>query len=312
MRKLAAGFLPFALVGLLGLSSTGCIKKILLDGQIASTRKGSTAFNTVSDWEIAYKAASAGIAQMEGMHYLGPYNQDALLMLTRSWSGLAFGFIEDEMEQAQDQYGEDAEMVAYHRQRAVAAYSRAIFYGGKLLEMRNPGFEEARKNAETMQAWLREFDEPEEDIENLFWFAQAWLSRVNLLKDKPEYVAELYVGVEIMKRALELDPTWNYGTIHGVMGAYHARTAMAELDQAKEHFDKAIEISEGRSLLVKVNYAAKFYCAKVDKENYVRLLQEVLDAGDPLPEQRLQNTIAKRRAKRLLAPWRMEICGFPS
>jgi len=312
MRRLLDKLAPVALVGLLGMGNTGCIKKMLLDGQIESTRKGGTAFNTISDWEVARRAASAGIAQFEGMHYLAPYNENALLMLTRSWSGLGFGFIEDEMQQAQDKYGEGSEMVQYHKKRAVAAYSRALFYGQKLLEMKAPGFDEAKKNVESMQAWLRNFDDPETDTENLFWVAQAWMSRVNLMKDDPSYVAELFVGVEIMKRSLELDPNWNYGAAHGVMGAYHARTAMAELDQAKEHFDKALAISDGNALLIKVNMAARYYCAKVDKDAYVSTLTEVLEAGDTLPEQRLQNTIAKRRAKRLLAKWRMDACGFPS
>lgn len=312
MRRLLAKIAPVALVGLMGMANTGCIKKMLLDGQIESTRKGGTAFNTISDWEVARRAASAGIAQFEGMHYLAPYNEDALLMLTRAWSGMAFGFIEDEMEQAQDEFGEDAEMVQYHKKRAVTAYSRAIFYGKKLLEMEAPGWEEATKNVDSMQAWLKNFDDPEEDAENLFWVGQAWMSRVNLMKDDPSYVAELFIGVELVKRSLELDPTWNYGTAHGALGAYHARTAMAELDQAKQHFDKALEISNGNALLVKVNLAARYHCAKVDKDAYVQTLTEVIEAGDPLPEQRLQNTIAKRRARRLMAKWRMEACGFPS
>jgi TRAP transporter T-component len=298
------------LLGFLGLANTGCIKKMLVDGQIESTRKGGTAFNTISDWEVARRAASAGIAQFEGMHYLAPYNTNAMLLLTKGWSGLGFGFIEDEMEQAQDKYGEDSEMAEYHKQRAVAAYSRSIFYGTKLLETKAPGFEAAKRNVATMQEWLENFDDPEEDTENLFWFGQAWMSRVNMMKDDPSYVAELYVGVEVMKRSMQLNPKWNWGAAHGVLGAYHARTAMAELDDAKTHFDKAIAISEGKSLLIKVNMAARYHCAKADKESYTKVLTGVLEAGDPLPEQRLQNTIAKRRARRLLAKWRMEACGF--
>jgi hypothetical protein len=36
----------------------------------------------------------------------------------------------------------------------------------------------------------------------------------------------------------------------------------------------------------------------------------VVDAPDALPEQRLQNTIAKRRARRYLGKSRMAACGF--
>jgi hypothetical protein len=297
------------LASLLAFGSTGCLKKILTDGQIASTRKGSTAFNTMSDWETARRAGSAGLAQFEGMHYLAPYNEDALFLLAKGWSGTAFGFIEDEMERAEDEHGEDSEIAQYHRARAVAAYKRAIFYGSKLLEMRHPGFEAAKRNVETMTAWLADF-EGEDDVEYLLWTGQAWMSHVNLLKDDPDTVAELYVGYLLVKRSVELDPLYNYGSGHGILGSYHARSAMAELEDSKKHFDASMKIHEGKSLLVKLNLAARYYCVKVNKDMYVKLLKEVVNAGDVLPEQRLQNTIAKRRARRYLGKERMEGCGF--
>ena len=49
---------------------------------------------------------------------------------------------------------------------------------------------------------------------------------------------------------------------------------------------------------------------KGDKENYVKTLNEVVEAGDVFPEQRLTNTIAKRSAKRYLGKERMKDCGF--
>jgi hypothetical protein len=279
------------LASFLALGSTGCLKKILTDGQIASTRKGSAAFQTMSDWETARRAASAGLAQFEGMHYLAPYNEDALFLLAKGWSGLSFGFIEDEMERAEDEFGEDSEQAQYHRARAVAAYTRAVFYGSKLLEMRHPGFEAAKKNADTMNAWLAEF-EGEDDVEYLMWTGQAWMSRVNLLKDDPETVAELYIGYLLVKRSVELDPNYNYGSGHAILASYHARSAMAELEDSKKHFDASFKINEGKALLVKLNYAAKYHCVKVNKEEYVKVLKEVVNAGDVMPEQRLPNTIA--------------------
>jgi tetratricopeptide (TPR) repeat protein len=309
MPSLGKKFASLSLLAALSLSSSGCIKKILTDGQIASTRKGSAAVNTISDWDVAYRAASAGLAQFEGMHYLAPYNEDAIFLLTRGWAAVGFGFIEDEMEQAEDVYGPESEMARYHKQRAIAAYARSVFYGTKLLELHNEGFQPAKRNADTMRAWLANFTEAE-DAETLFWTGQAWMSRVNLMKDSPEMVAELYVGQLMVKHAVGIDSTYNNGSGHAILGAYHARTAMAELDESKTHFEEALKISGGKFLLTKVNYATKYYCIKGDKDNYTKTLKEVLDAGDVFPEQRLPNTIAKRRARRYLQPKRMEACGF--
>ena len=46
---------------------------------------------------------------------------------------------------------------------------------------------------------------------------------------------------------------------------------------------------------------AKFYAVMVqDRALFRRLLEEVINAGDVMPEQRLANQIAKRRARRYL------------
>ena len=64
---------------------TGCIESMLTNGQIATTRKASAAFDTISDYELARSAAMAGLVQFEGMHKLAPDNEDALFML---WSSV--------------------------------------------------------------------------------------------------------------------------------------------------------------------------------------------------------------------------------
>ena len=311
MRNLAGSLRALAitfLTGALTLANTGCIKKMLTDGQIESTRKGSAAMDTVGDYEVANGAAFAGLAQFEGMHYLAPDNENALFLLTKGWTGATFAFIEDLMEQAEDTDGLDSPMYLYQQSRTKAGYERAINYGVELVEMKNPGFKDATKNDETMKAWLARFEK--DDVPNLFWLGYAWIGRVNAGKDDPALVAELYVGVAIMERVVELDGTYLYGSPHTILGAYHARSAAAELDESKKHFDKALEISGGKLLLPKVQLAAKYHCLKGDKEAYVKTLTEVLEAGDTLPEQRLQNTIAKRRAKRYMGKERLKACGF--
>ncbi len=245
---------------LMALSSTGCIKKILLNGQIAGTRKASAAISTISDYEVANTVAFNGLGKFEGMHYLGPDNQDALFMLTKGWASAGFAFIEDQMERAYDLHGEDSELYLYHKARAVAAYSRAVYYGTKLLDMRNPGYEAARKNTGSLRSWLQKFTDAKVDVPNLIWTGQAWLARTNLKKDDPMVVADLYVGYEFLRRAVELDDTYAHGLGRTLLGAYHARSAMAELDLSKENFERSIEISEGKALLTKFNYAAKYLC----------------------------------------------------
>lgn len=289
------------------LGTTGCIKTAILNGQIKGTRDGSAAVDTLSDYEVARGIAFAGLGQMEGMRKLAPENEDALYMLTKSWAGVGFAFIEDDYEIADD--AEDEAMAEYHRTRARNAYDRSIQYGIALLERKAEGFEAAKVNQEAFEKYLKNFDS-EDDVGNLLWLGQAWLARVNVSKDMPELIGELYVGVSLVKRSVELDEKAFHALGHTMLGAYHARTAMAELDDSLKHFKRALELNGGKALMTKYQFAKTYYCQKGDKDGYEKTLQEILDAGDLLPEQRLQNAIAKRRAARYLSEKRKENCGF--
>lgn len=303
--------MALALAAALGLGSTGCIKEMILNGQIEGTRKASDAIDAFSDYEIAETAAFSGITQFEGMHYLAPDNEDALFMLTKAWTSTSFAFLEDALERAEDAEGESSPLYAYQKARTVAGYDRAIHYGLTLLAKKRGGFEAAKKNDDTMKAWLAGFDDPEKDAEHLFWTGYAWVGRVNIVKDEPAAVADLFIGVAMLERAKTLKHDYLYGTIHNVLGAYHARSPLAELDESKKEFDAAIALTKGAALLPRFQLAARYHCAKGDKESYVKTLNEVVEAGDTLPAQRLTNAIAKRRAKRYLGKERMmRSCGF--
>ena len=292
--------------------ATGCIKSTLLKGQIQSTREAASAVDTVHDVEVARAMAYAGLAQFEGMHKLAPKNEDALFMLTKGWTGATFAFTEDDMELAEDH--RNKEMAEYHKQRAAAGYERAVAYGLELIGNHASGFQEARRNDATLRAWLKNNFTDKDDAANLFWLGYAWIAKTNINKDDPETVADLFVAVAIMERSVELDEGYSYGNGLTVLGAYHARTAQGELDDSKRLFDRAIALTQGRSLIQKFNYTTKYLCARGDKDGYVKGLQEILAAGDTMPEQRLTNALAKRRARRYLSKQRMEEarenCGF--
>ncbi len=291
-------------------STTGCITKMILNGQIAGTRKASAGIDSLHDYEVARVIAFNGIGQFEGMHYLAPENQDALFMLVKSWTGATFGWTEDEAEAAEDEEGLDGPNYLHLKKRAIAGYDRGLGYGITLLNSYYPGFDEAKKKDETLKAYLAQFTDAEEHALPLFWTGYAWISKTNMAKEDPAVVADLYVGVAIMERAVQLDDRVMHGSGHTILGSYHARSAMAELDESKKHFEQSLAISQGKLLLAKVQYAAKYHCTKGDRDAYVKTLTEVVEAEDPFPEQRLQNAIAKRRAQRYLSPVRMKECGF--
>lgn len=305
-NRLLTGLLAAALA----FGNTGCVKKMLLDGQIKSTRIGAGASDTIGDYELARSASQAAMMQFEGMHRLAPDNEDALYLLMRGWAGYGYAFAEDDYLAAQ--VAGDDDLAEYHKKRTKLAYDRSIAYGLELVGHRDGGFKDAKKNAMTLRKWLEENFKDPEDAETLFWLGSPWLARVNLLKDEPSYVSELFVGVEILEHSRRLDPEYLGWTGTSLLASYHARSPGAEMDEAKKLFDQAIAKTQRKSLGILVAYATRYACNTQDLALYEKTLNEVLNADDPDPNYRLQNTIAKRRAKRALSKAAMEDCGFPA
>jgi len=269
-----------ALAAALSLSSSGCLKAILTNGQISATRQASSALDTIGDFEMAKASTASGLTQFEGMHRLAPDNTDALFLLTKGWAGYAFAFVEDDMETAVDRNDDD--LATYHKKRARMAYERAVFYGLELLHHTDDGFDQAKKNEDTFKKWLDENFSSDGDAETLFWLGYAWLSRVNLTKD-PALVGELFIGIAMIEKSRQINPSYNHYAGQTALAAYHARTAMSEMDESQKLFEDAIAKTQRKTLVIQLNYATRYACNKGDRPLYEKLINEVLTADDPDP-----------------------------
>lgn len=298
--------LTFALVVGLGISQTGCIKRTLLNGQAKATREGSEALNELGDYYVARGAAQSGLAQLEGMHRLAHDNPDVLFMLTRSWTSYGFAFSQDDMESAE----EGSEAYEDAKKRAYFAFNRAAKYGIELLGQRADGFESVHKSEPKLKKWLADNFDSKEDAPNLFWAGYGWMARASLMRTG-ELISELYVGVAMIRRSLELDPTYYNSNGYTALASYHARAKMAEPAEAKRLFELVLNKTQHKSLLVQVSYAERYACVMGDRKLYDAMINEALDFDlDSAPQNRLQNTIALRRAHRATRKEALANCGF--
>jgi hypothetical protein len=73
------------------------------------------------------------------------------------------------------------------------------------------------------------------------------------------------------------------------------------LDLARQHFAKALRLNGGKFLMTYVYQARSVAVQSLDEEEFDRLLHTVEHASlDILPEARLANAIAKKKAQKLL------------
>jgi hypothetical protein len=132
----------------------------------------------------------------------------------------------------------------------------------------------------------------------------SWLSNLDATSEDWSAVGELPWVEAVLARALVLDETYENGALHGYLGILNALRPPAlggKPDVAREHFERAIELSGGRDLSIKVEYARRYARLVFDQELHDRLLTEVLDAPAEEPRFTLFNVLAKQEAQTLLA-----------
>lgn len=237
------------------------------------------------DIDLVCEGAPAYLLMLDSMLVSSPESQDLLLIATQSYCA----------------YTAALEECGGSDQRINAMADKAKLYGQRLLR---PLLPIDRKDDDAAYAkHLAKLSAG--DVPELFWGASGWLTWVLRQKGSPAAIADIVPIEKIMARLLELDESFQGGSIHLFFGAYHA--AKPEMlggrpDLSASHFDKALTISKRRFLLTQTTYAATLARMTMDHELHDRLLQEVLTYPlDSAPEFGLSNRIAVRRAKRLLA-----------
>ena len=185
--------------------------------------------------------------------------------------------------------------------RAITISQKAKAYGMTLLSLL-PHLENihAEKLVETDQA-LERISSYHTGF--LFWGAYGWAIWIRFQDGAPAAMVDLPIIEHIMLRVVELDESYYYGGAHLFLGAYYSsRPAMygGKPQLSREHFERALAISNRKFLLTLVTYAETYARMVFDKTLYENLLTEVLDQPLDDNEMASSNKLAQVMAKKLL------------
>lgn len=143
-----------------------------------------------------------------------------------------------------------------------------------------------------------------DDVPLLYASGAAWAGWIQANSSDWNAIADLAKVKAAMTRVVELDETYSHGEAHLYLGVFATLLPPAlggKPEEGRIHFERAIELSAGRDLMAKVEYARRYARAIYDRPLHDRLLQEVLDADAVEPGLTLSNMLAKRQARDLLA-----------
>jgi len=142
------------------------------------------------------------------------------------------------------------------------------------------------------------------DVPLLYASGGAWAGWIQANSSDWAAIANLAKVKAVMEKVVELDESYSHGEAHLYLGVFATLLPPAlggKPEEGRAHFERAIELSAGRDLMAKVEYARRYARITYDRPMHDRLLQEVLDADAVAPGLTLSNVLAKRQARELLA-----------
>ncbi len=265
---------------------TGCsIERLAVRSTTGLIENSLEAIEEETDLILAEQSIASNLKLLEGLIKSDPNNRNLLLLAARGFTSYALGFVERD-----------------DPTRAIALYMRARDYGLHALRQ-NRIFDRAfDRPFEEFEASLQQI--PDRDIPLLFWTANAWAGAIQQDIGDPRALANLPKVEAMMKVVLGRDETFYYAGPHLFFGlVLSSKPALfgGNAQQGREHFERALELTQERFLIIKVYFAETYAVQTLDDVLFEKLLNEVIESDiEILPQQRLVNTIAKQRAEALL------------
>ncbi len=267
--------------------------------QVATAVAGSgTTFASDEDPDLVKAAAPFSLKLMESLLAEAPQHQGLLTAAASGFTQYAFAFVQEDADELEARDLVAAEAL---RTRARRLYLRAHSYGLRGLEVEHPGFPNAL--LANPRAAVRAATTA--DVPLLYWTAIAWGAAISLSKDNPELVAQIPAMEALIDRALELDESYDRGAIHTFLVTYEMSRQSAPSDpaaRAREHFDRAMALSEGKNAAPLVALAEAVAIRQQNVKEFESLLNRALIINpDANPDTRLLNLVMQRRARWLLS-----------
>lgn len=277
---------------------TGCVSEFAADATASFLAEAAPGGRAHFDYETAGIATANGIVQLEGLHRVSPDNDQLTLLLAQGYVVYAFGWVMGDYDEAA--FALDYDRADRIKQRGYLMYSRAEALMHKLFVKRDAEVDKVLHDPEKLLAYLREeYDDPEEDVEMVLWWALTWGSTIT---NSPDFDAlvDLPTVKTLARHAMELDERYENAGALALLGGFESsypEQLGGNWKLGRQYFERAIALTERRNHLHLINFARTYAVNAQDRALFLSLINEVLQAPDQGNEFRLSNKVARRRAE---------------
>jgi len=272
----------------------GCSPRTYLVHRMAdSVSGGGELFGADDDPDLVRDAVPFALKAEEYLLSQNPEHRGLLLSLCRGFTQYAVAFVWQDALETEDRGIAEAE-----KERARRLFLRAREYGIRGLSAAVPGFRErlaVNPRAAAASAGR-------EEVPLLFWTSAAWSLAVASSPNDPSLLADLPRCEALMRRALELQETYDAGAIHEYFVAFEGGRPEAmggSVERARRHYERARELAAEKRVSPMVTYAETVSVRTQNRAEFLDLLGRALsfDARSGPAEYRLANLVAQRKAK---------------
>jgi len=141
------------------------------------------------------------------------------------------------------------------------------------------------------------------DVPTIYGVMSTWASWLDAHQSDYGALAQLPSVHVLLDRLLELDENYYLGAPHlykAVLDSIIPPLLGGNLERAREHFEKVIELSSGKNLYAKVLMAKQYARLAFDRTLHDKLLNEVISADPKVKGFTFQNVLAQKLATELL------------
>ena len=248
------------------------------------------------DPELVRAALPFLLKTIESIIDADPEHRDALAFANTGFLLYATAFLQHDAALAE---WEDYELTRDLNNRALRMYLRARDFGIRAVELDHPGMSARLVTEPSAAVTAFEVD----DVEALYYLGGAWMLGISLGLDQPSLVADLPTARALLDRAIELDEDYNRGSLHAAFITLESvgEALGGSYVKAREHFERAVELSEGLDAGPYVAMALGVSVAEENRQEFVDLLETAVAIDlEEEPSNRLLNTLAQQQARLLL------------
>lgn len=252
-----------------------------------------TSINSDNDPELVREAVPFALKTYESLLESLPNHVPLLLASCRGFTSYAYGFLAGDADAIRYKDRAAAKVID---ERVLNMYLRAHGYCERALERKFKGVTEMLLKDPSNALKKAKKD----DVELLYWSAASWGLAMAL---NPDTLAIDFPAVRALTdRALALDESWYQGALHELSIVLDSQELLGgSQENARKHFDRAVELQKGLSPGPYVSLAMGVSVAKQDRAEFEKLMNMAL-AIDPNanPSERLVTLLLQKRAKALL------------